>query len=352
MNQISTEILSLSSEAGLMARHFRVYYANAAAMQILGSDCQGKSLRDLIGPALCESQAPSFIVDQAINGHRYAVRVNHIDDCQIIFLRRCGSAPLLLNDALICSMRNALMNFNVSADTLRTLAEERQDPLLLKELRSITHSYYKMMRVLTNASLVLSVTEGEPSFMPDEIDLARFLSHLLDTVSMLCPGIDFSLCHGESHPIVADWQLVELMVLNLISNCIVHARGCTRVRLSLMETRESLILSVDDDGCGILPEQLGTVFDRYCHGFDVGNMLSGAGLGLTVARSVAQLHDGTLLLESRRDKGTTVRVSLSRRLTGSELYSGQGAWENNMQGILSALSDCLPDDCYTEKYLD
>lgn len=352
MNQISTEILSLSSEAGLMARHFRVHYANAAAMQILGSDCQGKSLRELIGPALCEAQASSFIIDQAINGHRYAVRVNHIDDCQIIFLRRCGNAPLLLNDALIYSMRNALMNFNVSADIIRTLAEERQDPLLLKQLHSITHCYYKMMRVLTNASLVLAVTDGDPPFAPDEIDILPFLSRLLDTVSMLCPGIDFSLSHGEIHPIVADWQLVELMVLNLISNCTVHARGCTRVRLSLMETKENLVLSVDDDGCGIPPEQLGTVFDRYCHGFDVGSMLSGAGLGLTVARSVAQLHDGTLLLESRRDKGTTVRVSLSRRLTSNGLYSGRDAWESNMQGILSALSDCLPDDYYTEKYMD
>ena len=352
MNQISTEILALSSEPALIARHFRVFYANAAAMQILGSDCQGKPLKELIGPALCETQAPSFIIDQAINGHRYAVRVNHMDDCQIIFLRRCGSAPLLLNDALIYSMRNALMNFSVSADMLRARAEERGDAALLKELRSITHCYYRMMRVLTNASLVLSVTDGSAPFAPDEMDMAAFLSRHLDTVSMLCPDIDFSLSHGEIHPIVADKQLVELMVLNLISNCTVHAKGCTRVHLNLMETRENLILSVDDDGCGIAPEQLGTVFDRYCHGFDVSSMLSGAGLGLTVARSVAQLHNGTLLLESRRDKGTTVRVSLSRHLTSDRLYSGRDTWESDMQGILSALADCLPDDCYTENYLD
>ena len=352
MNQISTEILALSSEPALMARHFRVFFANAAARQILGDDCEGKPLKELTGTALCETQAPSFIIDQAISGHRYNLRVNHIDDYQLIFLRRCGSAPLLLNDALIYSMRNALMNFSVSADLLRARAEERGDNLLLKELRSITHCYYRMMRVLTNASLVLSVTDGSAPFAPDKMDIVQFLSSLLDTVSMLCPGIDFSLSHGEIHPIVADKQLVELMVLNLISNCTVHAKGCTRVHLNLMETRENLILSVDDDGCGIAPEQLGTVFDRYCHGFDVGSMLSGAGLGLTVARSVAQLHKGTLLLESRQDKGTTVRVSLSRHLSGDRLSSGQRVWGSDMQGILVALADSLPDDCYIEHYLD
>ena len=352
MNQISTEILALSSEPALLARHFSVFFANAAARQILGDDCEGKPLKALIGPALCETQAPSFIMDQTISGCHYSLRVNHIGDCQLIFLRRCGSAPLLLNDALIYSMRSALMNFSVSADLLRVRAEERSDGLLLKALRSITHCYYRMLRVLANASLVLSVTEGSAPFAPEEMDMVRFLSRLLDTVSMLCPGIDFSLSHGEIHPIVADKQLVELMVLNLISNCTVHAKGCTRVHLNLMETRENLVLSVDDDGCGIAPEQLGTVFERYCHGFDVGSMLSGAGLGLTVARSVAQLHKGTLLLESRQDRGTTVRVSLSRHLSGGRVSSGQSVWESDMQGILAVLADSLPDDCYTEHYLD
>lgn len=352
MNPISTEILALSSEPALLAQHARVIFANAPAMQILGTDCQGKHLKELIGPALYETQASAFIIDQAINGSRYAVRVNPMDDCQLIFLHRFGSAPLLLNDALVFSMRSALMNFSISADLLRSRAEETGDEVLLKEFRSITHCYYKMMRVLTNASLVLSVTQGNAPFAPDEMDMVSFLANHLDTISMLCPDIDFRLRHESVHPIVADRQMVDLLVMNLISNCLVHARGCTRVHLSLMETRENLVLSVDDDGCGIPPEQLGTVFDRYCHGFDMSSMLSGAGLGLTVARSVAQLHKGTLLLESRPDKGTTVRVSLSRHLSRTGLYGGRDKWECDMQGILSALADCLPDDCYTEKYMD
>ena len=350
MNQISTEILALSGEPALLARHFRVFFANAAARQLLGDDCEGKLLKEL--PALCEIQAPSFILDQTIRGHRCNLRVNHIDDCQLIFLRPCGSAPLPLNEALLCSMRSALMNFGVSAELLRARAEERGDSPLLKDLRSVTHCYYRMLRVLTNASLVLSVTDGSVPFAPDEMDMVCFLSGLLDTVGMLCPGTAFSLSHGEIHPIVADRQLVELMVLNLISNCTLHARDCTQVRVSLMETRENLVLSVDDDGCGIPPEQLGTVFDRYCHGFDTGSLYAGAGLGLTVARSVAQLHKGTLLLESRQDRGTTVRVSLSRRLSAGRLSGGQSVWESGMLGILTALADSLPDDCYTENYLD
>ena len=187
-------------------------------------------------------------------------------------------------------MRSSLMNFSLSADMLRTRAEDKEDAELLCALRSITHSYYRMMRVLTNASAVLSITQGSLIFSPEELDVARLVSGLVETAAMLSPQVELKLVCEQVQPIVADRQLVELIILNLISNCLVHAVGCTRIALSLMGTRDSLIISVDDDGCGIAPEQLGSVFDRYCHGFDMGSMLSGAGLGLTVVRSAACLH--------------------------------------------------------------
>lgn len=351
MHDLSTDILALSGEAALLIRRNLVYFANSAACRILG-DCLGKSLRELFGPSVSETQAPAFIVDLSIAGRHYAVRVSRFEDGQLIFLRECSASPLLLNDALIFSMRNSLMNYSLSAEMLRARAEDLHDEQLLSTLRSITHSYYRMMRVLTNASTVLAITQGSVIFSPEELDIAALASGLVDTAGMLCPQVELRLLCEQVHPIAADRQLVELIILNLISNCLVHARGCTRVSLSLMESRDSLILSVDDDGCGIPPEQLGSVFDRYCHGFDMGSMLYGAGLGLTVARSAAHLHGGTLLLESRQGKGTTVRVSLSRHLSCPGLRSPRESWESNIHSILTALADCLPDSCYTEKYMD
>lgn len=352
MHDFSTDILALSGEAALLVQRNLVSFANAPARQILGADCTGKSVKALLGSSVAETQAPAFIVDLSIGGSHYAVRVNRFEDGQLIFLRECRSSPLLLNDALIFSMRNSLMNFNLSADILRSRAEDMEDEQLLGALRSITHSYYRMTRVLTNASTVLAVSQGSVIFAPEMLDIARLCSGLVETAEMLHPQVSFKLLCEQIHPIAADRQLVELMLLNLISNSLVHGKGCSRVSVSLMESRDSLIISVNDDGCGISPEQLGTVFDRYCHGFDMSSMLSGAGLGLTVARSAAHLHGGTLLLESRQGKGTTVRVSISRHLNYGELKSPGEEWEDNMRSILIALSDSLPDSCYTEKYMD
>lgn len=353
MQSFSTDILALFGEAALLVRHGRVHFANSAACQILGADCGGKPVKELLGPVIAETQAASFVMDQSINGRHYAVRVNRFDDGQLIFLSPCSSSPLLLSDALIFSLRNSLMNFNISLDALRTRAELLGDEQLLLSLRSISHSYYKMTRLLSNASTALAVADGSILFAPGELDLAEFIASTADTVNMLCPGVETRFCGGEAHPITADRQLIELMLMNLISNALVHADGCTRININLLESKDSLIISVDDDGCGIAPDQLGTVFDRYCHGFDISSLLSGAGLGLTVARSIAHLHGGTLLLESRQGIGTTVRVSLSRHIGGAPLRSPQESWETaGMQNILTALADYLPDDCYTENFMD
>ena len=79
----------------------------------------------------------------------------------------------------------------------------------------------------------------------------------------------------------------------------------------------------------------------------------GPGLGLSAARGVAELHGGTLLLESRPGKGTAVRVTFSRSLSpGERLLEGSGGEGFTTRDLLIGLADCLPEEAFTEKYLD
>ena len=113
------------------------------------------------------------------------------------------------------------------------------------------------------------------------------------------------------------------------------------------------MLSVSDDGYGIPAEQLHQAFDRYRYRFEGFQMWRGPGLGLSVARGVAQLHGGTLLLESRPGVGTAVRVTLSRSLASSgRLQESDGSSQYSTRDLLAGLADCLPEEAFTEKYLD
>ena len=79
----------------------------------------------------------------------------------------------------------------------------------------------------------------------------------------------------------------------------------------------------------------------------------GPGLGLSVSRGVAQLHGGTLLLESRENRGTAVRVTLSRKLSARGQLREDGSEEGySSRDLLTGLADCLPEEAFSEKYLD
>ena len=79
----------------------------------------------------------------------------------------------------------------------------------------------------------------------------------------------------------------------------------------------------------------------------------GSGLGLSAARGVAQLHGGTLLMESRPGRGTAVRVTISRSLSPhGRLREEDGDEGFTTHDLLLGLADCLPEEAFTEKYLD
>ena len=207
--------------------------------------------------------------------------------------------------------------------------------------------------MLSNVTLIRSIGDGSLFFVPRPTDLAALLTQLADTVNLISDGPRVVYSGPEELSVSIDPTLAENLVLNLISNSLTHAAGCTRISLRLIEDRERIVISVNDDGCGIAPEKLHFVFDRYRHGFGISDIDHGAGLGLTAALAIANLHGGTLLLESRENIGTTVRASFSREpVPSQQLYAAQEETERGMRSLLTGLADCLPDRCFSEKYTE
>ena len=353
MLMISADVLALSSEAAVLVRGGRIQFANSAAKAILGEGCVGSTVKSVFGVEIAEAQAASFIGDLPIGGVRYIVRVTSMEGVRAVFLTKHEESAALINDALIYSLRNCLMGLGVTTEMLRTRAEEAKDAELLAGLASVTHDYYRINRMLSNVTLIRSINDGSLFFVPRPTDLAALLVQLADTVNLISDGPRVVYSGPEELTVSIDPTLAENLVLNLISNSLTHAVGCTRVSLRLIEDRERVVISVNDDGCGIAPEKLHFVFDRYRHGFGISDIDHGAGLGLTAALAIANLHGGTLLLESREEVGTTVRASFSRNPVPSQkLYAAQEEPERGMRTLLTGLADCLPDRCFGERYAE
>ena len=352
MLHISADFLSLSGEPAVLAKQDRIVFVNSAAEGILGSGCVGRSPGMVFGPELAGTHSHSFICDIMINGVGYIARVTSADNMQAIFFSRREFPASLLSDAFVYSIRNRLMSFAVAADIARQRAEALGDGEMLANIAAMTQEYFRARRNVSNISIIRGVHDKTIYPSVSRFDLREMLSELTEMLSSMINDVSISLTDGPPVSVAGDSSLIEQLVLNLLSNAITHAQGRTHIVVGIRETGSHAIISVSDDGCGIAPDKLHLVFERYRHGYDLSNIGAGAGFGLTVARSIAQLHGGTLLLESRQGVGTTVRVSISRECCFAAFGEPGNLWEPSMSPILIGLADCLDTKYFSEKFTD
>lgn len=352
MQPLLSDFLMLSDEPAVLARGGRVLRLNSGAEALLGTDCVGRSVRQLFGDEVAGGQAPHFLAGISLCGKPRTVRVSRVEGMQLLFISRDDRDLSVVNDASLAALRGSLMNLGLAAEQGRRLAEELGNAELNASFTSITKQYYSLKRLVRNTSIVYSLLKGELPVVLSAVDLAALCRSTAETLSLLLPGIELRVSAPAVLPIHADRELLETLLLNLLSNCFLHGVGCSVVSISLMETEQSVILSVSDDGRGIPAEALPTVFCRYRSGFSMTAMPKGAGLGLSVVRGIADRHGGTLLLESREGHGTAVRVSLSRCLGGANFHGAESEAACSMGALLTGLAGCLPDECYSARYLD
>ena len=111
--------------------------------------------------------------------------------------------------------------------------------------------------------------------------------------------------------IEADEDLVRRMLLNLLENAVRYNANNTRVRVELTRHGKQAEISISDDGAGIAPEDRARIFERFVR-LDPKSS-TGAGLGLAIARWIAEAHGGSLVLADSKI-GTTFVVHLPEEL--------------------------------------
>lgn len=349
---MTTDILALTDEAALLLRQGKIFFANASAKGLFGADCVGKSAQALLGGDISGTQANSFIAGIKLGGVSRIARVSRVDVGTVVFISRIETTPEALNEPFLYALRSGLMNVGLSADMLRQWAEEHGQNDLLPAIAGLTRSQYALARAAQNASMLLNSDENSLDEEKYLLNITAMFSELLDAVSHFVSGVELHVNLGRDISAPVAPALMRRLLLNLISNSLTHAKGLDQINVRLSETAGSVILSVSDNGCGIEPDKLPTVFDRYRHEFTLRDMGSGAGIGLSVCRKTAELHGGTLLLESRPGFGTTVRVSIGKTSSHISMRSPSPSPGSLSREVLVGLANCLPQECYGEKYMD
>ncbi|ODN70569.1 ATP-binding protein [Methylobrevis pamukkalensis] len=126
-------------------------------------------------------------------------------------------------------------------------------------------------------------------------------------------SIQFVTDFAVPGPIVADRRAIKQITLNLVSNALKFTPLGGRIRIRTEMTGDIARLTVEDTGIGIPAEALAQLGRPFVQ---VENQMTrkhpGSGLGLAIARSLTELHGGTMRIESQEGVGTTVIIDMPR----------------------------------------
>lgn len=107
-----------------------------------------------------------------------------------------------------------------------------------------------------------------------------------------------------------DMGLLARVLDNLLENGLRHTAAGGQVTLGLYESPQWVRVQVSDTGCGISPQDLPHVFDRFFQDKNRDPADDHAGLGLAISKRIVELHGGTIEVESQLERGTTFSVTL------------------------------------------
>ncbi|MDQ0205441.1 sensor histidine kinase [Alkalicoccobacillus murimartini] len=123
--------------------------------------------------------------------------------------------------------------------------------------------------------------------------------------------VSFLKHEGDPLSVSVDLKWFHRLLENLLYNSIRHNPTGTAIDASLHENDGIVELRIADDGVGMDTTTLDSLFDRYYRGTNTGEHTGGSGLGMSIAKGIAEAHGARIDVQSKLGKGTTFKVYIN-----------------------------------------
>ena len=208
---------------------------------------------------------------------------------------------------------NAIIGFSeiMESGMFGTLGSEKYQ----EYCHDILTSGHYLLEVINDILDMSKIEAGRMKLDMEPLDLSKTLAESLRVVSGRADDKNLVLDADieGSISVVADRRAIKQIIVNLLSNAVKFTPDGGKVVVRSRLLRDSIVLMIADTGIGIAPQsllRLGRPFEQVES--QLTKTYHGSGLGLAIARSLTDLHGGSMRLRSKLGTGTVVCVSLPR----------------------------------------
>jgi len=199
-----------------------------------------------------------------------------------------------------------------AAGTLRDLADKLDDAQKLELLATIIDESERLNRFIANLLDMTRLESGAvaPKLAPQ--DVGEIVGSTLRRATKILAGHKVALDLAPGLPMPAlDAVLFEQALFNLIDNAAKYAPPGTTIRIVAERDGDIVRLQIADEGEGIVPEELESIFDKFYRAQKGDQVRAGTGLGLAIARGFVEAMQGTITAANRTDRrGAVFTITL------------------------------------------
>jgi signal transduction histidine kinase len=206
-------------------------------------------------------------------------------------------------------LRTPLSPIKGWASTLLQFGDTLEPEERRAAIQSILRQSQRLERLIVNLLEVSKIEHGMLEAADADVDVTVIARRIVDDFERTTPDRVFTVDAGVPFVARAKELWVEQIVTNLISNAIKYSREGQPIAVKVSHVGERVRVAVEDQGCGIPPHEIERVFERF-HRVRETTTQTGTGLGLYIARQLAEEMDGTISVESVPGQGSTFVLDL------------------------------------------
>jgi len=187
-------------------------------------------------------------------------------------------------------------------------AEYKKYPAILKQ------NCYRLLRLINNLIDVTKIDSGYFNLNLINSNIINVVEDITLSVVDYTENKGISLTFDtnvEERILACDPDKIERIILNLISNAVKFTEPGGNIFVNLMDTGDNISISVKDTGIGISNDKLKVIFDRFVQvDKSLARNREGSGIGLSLVKSLVEMHKGTIIVKSELNEGSEFIITL------------------------------------------
>jgi len=196
---------------------------------------------------------------------------------------------------------------------------EHNIPKILRHNKVIKQNCFRLLRLVNNLIDLTRIDSGFFHLQLKNIDIVELIEDITHSVAEYIETKGIKLLFDteiEEKIISCDPDKIERIMLNLLSNAVKFTKEGGKIIVSVKQREEWISILVKDDGIGIPKEKQQFIFERFRQADKtLTRSHEGSGIGLSLAKSIVEIHGGSIAVDSEAGKGSEFEVLLPCKIS-------------------------------------